>query len=204
MKIRLDNQQRQSLSRSPFWRGTFLARVIYLAAIIALFMACPASADPPEPVREYQIKASFLHKFLLFVEWPEKRTEQSEETISIGILGDDPFGNSFEPVEGQKINGKTLIIKRFNNNTPDEQLRSCHLLFIRASFKNINDVLKSLKDSPVLTVGESQGFLSSGGMIHLFTKQNRIVFGINKSKAERVGIKFRSKLLRVAVRVVGD
>lgn len=205
MKRHQDNQQSQNLFKLPFRLATFLPRVIYIAAIIILFMNCPASAEPTEPVREYHIKASFLYKFLLFVEWPEKVTEQTEDTIIIGILGKDPFGDAFVPVEGQHIKGKTLIIKRFNNDASYELLRKCHLLFISTSFKeDMDDVLDSLKDHPVLTVGESKEFLTSGGMIHIFTNQNRVVFEINKAVAERVGIKFRSKLLRVAVRVLGD
>jgi len=205
MKIHLDDQHSQNLSKIPFRLATFLARVIYIAGIIILFMTCPASADPADPVREYQIKASFIYKFLLFVEWPEKATEQTEDTIIIGILGKDPFGDAFMPIEGQHIKDKTLIIKRFNNDASHELLRKCHLLFISSSFKeNMNEALNLLKDHPVLTVGESKEFFTSGGMIHIFTKKNRIVFEINKSEAVRVGIKIRSKLLRVAVHVVGD
>ena len=205
MKIHPDNQQTQNLFILPFRLATFLPRVIYITAIIMLFMTSPASAEPTESVREYQIKASFIYKFLLFVEWPEKVTEQTEDTIIIGILGKDSFGDAFMPVEGQQIKDKTLIIKRFNNDVSYELLRKCHLLFISSSFKeNMNEALNSLKDHPVLTVGESKEFFTFGGMIHIFTEQNRIVFEINKSVAKRVGIKFRSKLLRVAVHVVGD
>ncbi len=205
MKRHPDGQQSQTLFKLSFRVSTFLKRVIYITASIILLMTAPASADPTDPMREYQIKASFLYKFLLFVEWPEKVTEQPEDTIIIGILGKDPFGDAFIPVEGQPIKGKTLIIKRFNDDASYKSLLKCHLLFISTSFKeSMNEVLNSLKDHPVLTVGESKDFFSSGGMIHIFTKQNRIVFEINKSEAERVGIKVRSKLLRVAVHVVGD
>ncbi len=205
MKIHLDNQQSQNLFKLPFRLGTFLPSVIYITAIIIQFMTCPASAEPTDTVREYQIKASFLYKFLLFVEWPEKVPEHTEDTIVIGILGKDPFGDTFVPVEGQTIKGKTLRIKRFKDDTSHELLKKCHLLFISSSFEeNMNNVLESLKDHPVLTVCESSAFLPSGGMIHIFSKQNRVVFEINKAVAERAGIKFRSKLLRIAVRVVGD
>ncbi len=204
MKRLLDKQQ-QDLFKLPFRVATFLIRYIYLVVILILFMTCSASAEPTDPVREYQIKASFLYKFLLFVDWPEKNAEQSEDTMIIGILGKDPFGDAFFPVEGQHIKGKTLVIKRFNDDTSHEILRKCHLLFINTAIKErMNEVLNSLKNHPVLTVGESEDFFSSGGMIHIFTKQNRVIFEINTSVAERVGIKFRSKLLRVAVRVVGD
>ncbi len=205
MKIRPHNQQSQALFLFPFRLVSFLEKVIYIAAIIMLFTTCTASAAPPEPVREYQIKASFLHKFILFVEWPEEFVESTENTIIIGILGKDPFGNAFEPVEGQMVKGKALVIKRFEDNASHELLRKCHLLFISTSFQGkVKEVLKSLKDHPVLTICESKEFLSSGGMIHIFKMQNRVVFEINKAAAERVNIKFRSKLLRVAVRVVGD
>ncbi len=174
--------------------------ILYIIILKLVFLtACFAA----EPEREYQIKAAFLYKFLLFAEWPEEPTDESRDTIIIGIIGKDSFSNAFEPVEGEIIDGRKLIIKRFKKDVSAVKLKKCHILFISPSLKNDTDkILESLNQHPVLTVSEIKEFIESGGMINFLIKENRVGFEINTSAAESVGIKFRSKLLRVAQRIV--
>ena len=180
-----------------------MKRIGFSVLVLAIVCSTVCLAAPLS--LEYQIKAGFIYKFLLFAEWPEAASGAPETTITIGILGDDPFGNAFRPIEGQTVDGKTLAIKRFEKGTPCEMLRRCRLLFISPSLKDdIEEILASLKDHPVLTVSEVRLFVDSGGMINLTTKKDRVRFEINKAAAEHVGIKFRSRLLRVASRVVED
>lgn len=156
-----------------------------------------------EPEREYQIKAAFLYKFLLFAEWPEEPTDEFRDTIRIGIIGKDSFGNAFEPVEGEIINGRKLIIKRFGKDVSAVMLKKCHILFISSSIKkDVDKILELLNEYPIITVSEVKGFTQSGGMINFVIKGNRVGFEINTSAAESAGIKFRSKLLRVAQQIV--
>ncbi len=182
-----------------------LTQILLVLAVTAVCMTTIVRISAAEPDRESQIKAGFLYKFLLFTEWPETASEGTETTITIGILGKDPFGESFRPVEGKSIGGRTLAIKRFEKGAPPELLHQCRLLFISASLKDsMEEILKSLNGHPVLTVSEVDDFIRLDGMVNLLTEENRVVFEINRVAAERVGIKFRSKLLRVAVRVVED
>ncbi len=156
-----------------------------------------------EPEREYQIKAGFLYKFLLFAEWPEEAYSEPGNTIIIGIIGKDSFGNAFEPVEGKIIDGRKLIVKKFKEDVSTAALEKCHILFISSSLKNkMNKILKALDECPVITVSEVKGFTQTGGMINFLKKGNRVGFEINTSAAESAGIKFRSKLLRVAHQIV--
>ncbi len=171
--------------------------------IIILGLVFSVDCFANELEREYQIKAAFLYKFLLFAEWPEEATDETRGTIIIGIIGKDSFGNSFEPVEGEIINGRKLIIIRFKKDVSIETLKKCHILFISPSLKkDMDKILESLNELPILTVSEVKGFTQSGGMINFLIKGNRVGFEINKSAAESVGIKFRSKLLRIAQRIV--
>lgn len=173
--------------------------------ILLLFITGVLGAFPGEPGREYKIKAGFLYKFLLFAEWPESAFEQSENTIIVGILGENPFENMFDFIKGTPINGKELEIVHFHRDTGVESLKRCHLLFVGASMENgYTHILEGLKGYPVLTVSEVDGFGAAGGMINFIMEGNNVAFEINKSAAERAGITLRSKLLRVAARIVED
>jgi hypothetical protein len=56
---------------------------------------------------------------------------------------------------------------------------------------------------PVLTIGEHPDFLKWGGIIKLYQKDRRVVFDVNISAAQHAGINFRSKMLIIAVKVLG-
>lgn len=154
--------------------------------------------------RQYKLKAGFLFRFLSFVQWPDQAFDVSGNII-IGILGENPFGNAFKPVEGNRVGRRKLVIEHYDQDTDSERLKRCHLLFISSSMENrYKNILKALKGYPVLTVSEIHGFADSGGMIRFITDRNNVVFVINNSAAARAGIKIRSKLLRLAAHVIKE
>lgn len=178
-------------------RETSMRRVCLLLALFGMLASSYAQAG--EPSQEYLIKAGFLYRFLMFTEWPA----QAKAPDTIGILGDAPFGNAFDTKQGLRIEDRTLVVKYFPSDVPPVKLGQCQLLFISASSsKRIREILQGLGNRPVLTVSEVAGFGEKGGMINLVTKKNTVGFEINRAAAERVGIKLRSKLLRLAVRIV--
>jgi hypothetical protein len=177
--------------------------IVFCIIIVGLVFSTVCFAA--EPVSGDHIKAGFLYKFLFFAEWPEEAFNTDEAPIMIGILGKDPFGDIFQKIEGQDVEGRKLIIKRFNKDTSAEALRQCHLLFISPSLKaEIGKLLASLKGHPVITVSEVNKFTYLGGMINFVKKKNKVAFEVNRAAAERAGIKFRSRLLRVAARVIEE
>ena len=169
---------------------------------------------------EYEIKAVYLYNFILFTQWPDEqsskvnpaytkssnpRSQRTNDTITIGILGDDPFGDAFERVEGQiiKAKNKRLIIKRFGRFHKDLNLKQCQLLFISSSEKdNCRNILENANGCAMLTVADSNGFLESGGMINLVKVKKKIRWEINQTPVKKAKIRLSSQLLRNAVRVV--
>ncbi len=175
---------------------------ITLFTLACSFLLVSAS---PDTERQYKIKAGFLYKFLMFAQWPKQAFEHSEKTVIIGILGENPFGDSFEMVEGTPINGRKLVIAYYAPDTGFDRLRRCHLLFISYSMENsYKDILEGLKEYPVLTVSEIDGFAASGGMIHFIMDRNNVTFTINNAAAIKAGIRIRSKLLRLAADVIKE
>ena len=51
---------------------------------------------------------------------------------------------------------------------------------------------------PVLTVGESAGFLRGGGVVNLVVDSGKVRFDVNLQAAEARRLRISSKLLRVA------
>ncbi len=120
-------------------------------------------------------------------------------------MGEDPFGESFKEVEGKLIKSKKkrLVIKRFGRFKSRLDLTECDLLFVCASEKKVlHKILAKVRGKPILTVGDTAGFLEAGMMINLVKVGNKIRWEINRGPAKQGGLKISSQLLRNALRVV--
>jgi hypothetical protein len=199
-----------------------LAMVIMLAAanLCNLSQAAQPNGKPADiKANENDVKAAFLYNFVLFTDWPAEKLAEPN-TITIGLLGEHPFANAFDPVKNKTVKDKRLIIKnlgRFRKSfTPDdagklefanyiEQLRKCHVLFICDSEReNFKAILDAVKGYGVLTVGETEDFLDINGIITFIPGTEKTVFEVNQKVCEQEGLKISSKVLRLARKVIAD
>jgi len=187
-------------------------------AVAVWWLPAPARAADEAASREYQIKAAILYNVLKFVEWPQDKTPDSNEPMIIGLIGHDPFLNSFDPILEKNPEGKPVAIRRFPGfnelektgpTEPDEPhpqiqaIRKSHLLFIcRSEQPHWAKILRATEGHGILTVADSMGFLESGGIINLLTDHDKIRFEVNMAVAQRAALRIRSRLLRLAVRVL--
>lgn len=189
--------------------------VILMAAVV---FALAEQSDQETRQREYQVKAAFLYNFIKFVDWPENKKSDSNDVITIGIIGDDPFETAFESLKEKKIKGKTIIIKKLGNfdkiaeaaSNKDnssaqtiEDIKKCHLLFVCSSEKKYNtNILNIVENYNVLTVGESPDFLQTGGIINFLIEEKKVRFEINIDASDKAKLKISSQLLRLAKRTI--
>lgn len=172
-------------------------------AILALVLAL-AQLSPParaqEAYREYDVKAAFLYNFVKFVEWPASAFRDDRSPFEICVYGTDPFGESLDGVvKGETVGGRGLAIRRPSHLAGGASFEGCHVLFIAGSERErAPEVLAALGSRPVLTVGDSDGFLRAGGMINFVLDEGRVRFLINQGAAERARLTISSKLMRLA------
>ena len=144
---------------------------------------------------EYQVKAAFLYNFMKFVEWPGDALNSSG-TLTLGILGRDPFGDALDEVRGKSAKGRRIVVLHLRGV---EELRECDLLFVCASEKGrLAQILKAAQSSHALTVADQEGFCQAGGMINLVFVNNRVGFEVNVAAASRSRLRVSSQLLRLA------
>ena len=167
-----------------------------LGGLIALDGGQPVSAQS-NPLSEYEVKAAFLYHFAQFVEWPPAAFADAKSPIIIGVLGENPFGTDLdETLRGEKVNNRPLEVQRYHRV---DEIKTCHVLFISRSDANrLEQILVSLKDRSILTVGDGDDFVQRGGMIRLATAQNKIRLIINVDAAKAANVTISSKLLRAA------
>ncbi len=172
------------------------------AACVWLAPAPGVGAQGVDKDKVLKVKAAYLYNFAKFVQWPEDRFADDKTPITIGVLGHDPFGSILDKtIKGKKVNGRRLVIKRFQarggKNT--EALRRCHILYISPTERrHLADILWDLDGSDVLVVGEGTDFAPAGGMIGLVLEEQRIAFQVNREAVAKSRIKISAKLLRLA------
>ena len=163
---------------------------------LLLLAALDVSAQTA-PSKEYQVKAVFLFNFAQFVEWPAAAFADGNSPLVIGVLGDNPFGTYLdETVRGEKLETRPLEVQRYGRV---DEIQTCHVLFIsRSEAHHLDQILLSLKNRSILTVGDGDDFVQRGGMIRLATVQNKIRLIVNVEAAKGANLTISSKLLRSA------
>lgn len=166
---------------------------------MALLLGAEDVRAPEAQPTEYQLKAAFLFHFAKFVEWPADAFKETSSPLVIGVLGDSPFGDDLEKtVRGKKLNDHPLAVQAFRSAG---EVTNCHILFISTSERpRMPEIFQGLGRSSVLTVGETERFTESGGMINFVMEGNKIRFQINNVAAKQAGLKISSKLLSLALR----
>jgi len=191
-----------------------------ILVLIAASTATPVLADDA-PGRAQQLKAAFIYNFIKFVEWPDEKDVDHDKPITIGIIGSRDFVQAFEPIKHERIKNRDISIKYFagyerltESSEPNDQqwqqsmaaLKACDVLLLckcnDAHIGNSTEIVKALRGSSILTVGETAGFLESGGMINFLMQGNKVRFEINHASAKQAKLRIRSQLLRLAQRVI--
>jgi len=148
-------------------------------------------------VDEYQLKSAFLYNFAKFVDWPPEAFSSPSDPFAICVLGENPFGKALAVlIEGKTLNGRSFQLRLI----PDAKHGStCQILFVSSSERNrFRSILGELKASAVLTVGDTAGFATAGGVANLTLDGETIRIEINIEIAKQKNLRISSKLLNLA------
>ena len=179
-------------------RTRCISSLCALACVIIAFLGwapIPCGAQTGTQ-HEYELKAGVLYHIIEYVQWPTTALSNNPTAIQIGLLGEIPFADALEVLNGKTIQGRELMVKHVSDA---QAAASCQVLFISASEKTrISEIVAMLKDHPVLTVSEIEGFVEQGGMVNLIAGPNRIVMEINREVAGKARLSMSSQLLKLA------
>src|SRR5882672_1051320 len=146
---------------------------------------------------EYVVKAGFLFNFAKYVDWPAESFEKTDSPISIGIVGADPFGEDLDKtLRNKTVKERGFTIRRYPESG---DIKPCHILFIpRTENGRLPEIFKKLDSWAVLTVGEDEGFIKSGGIVNILIEKEKPRLEVNPEAAEKARLTINSKFLKVA------
>jgi hypothetical protein len=167
---------------------------VVLALLVVLgFVAAALAADTDE----YQVKGAYLYNFAKFIEWPSQDMVGLEGEIRLCVLGSSHTAAVLSQVlEGRSAGKRRVSVRQVEDLTGASW---CRIIFVtRTAELDAETVVNSLGLASILTVGESEGFASAGGMVNFTQDASKVRFEINEAAARRAGLKISSKLLRLA------
>ncbi len=171
---------------------------------MSLLLACSREISGAQSTEEeYRVKAAFIFHFAQLVDWPPETRAGAGNSLFLCTVGDDPFQGALEStVEGKTVGDRILVIRHLKQA---DDMQACHVVFLgRAQIKRIPMLLANLRNAPILTVGESPGFLGAGGMICFVLEDKNVRFEINLDAAASARLKIGSRLLILAQTVIGE
>ena len=147
---------------------------------------------------EYPIKAAFLINFARFVEWPGDAFASPTSSFVIAVAGSPTMvGILLDLAKAERIGDRVVEVVAVTGATPPAR---CHILYIASSVESnrLGKLLAPPRRSGVLTVGDSEMFVSRGGIIRFFVADNRVRFEISLDNAGRSALRIGSQLLQLA------
>ena len=168
--------------------------------VVAAVTVGLTSVQAQELSREYQLKAAFLFNFVRFVDWPPTSADPGfVSPLTVCTLGPDSVRDAFASLNGRQIRGRTIAVKHLETG---DEIPVCAALFVeREAGSDLADLLRNSGGTPLLTVGEANGFVGAGGIIAFVYDRNELRFEIDLHAAERAGLNVRSELLTLATNI---
>jgi hypothetical protein len=173
------------------------------ARVVTMFLAfvCVAgsAAVAAQKTSDAQVEAAYVYNFAKFVEWPERKFASSNAPIRFCVMNDFAFeANMSRTVIGKSIAGHPLQVVQVRDTSGAMQ---CHVLFVNAmQERQLRHMHELLRESNVLTIGETDTFVEEGGIINFFLQDDQVQFRINDKAAREAGLYLSSRLLSLAKR----
>ncbi len=169
----------------------------WLALLAGMHAACAQGAS-----LEYAVKATYLHKFAPFVEWPDPAAEFPGGNFTVCVVGDDPLGSVLDrAVNGQDVAGHPIVVRRLASVSGNP---GCAVMYVTGSdIQSAAVALAAVHGLPELTVTDGATDPAAKGIINFVIQDDRVRFDIDLSAAAAAGLTISSKLLSLAVHVTG-
>ncbi len=169
---------------------------VFMVALTAMAFPSPEPAQAAN-VTEDELKLAVVYRLAKFVTWPAPEAHEEADThFDLCIDQRDIFEAARERLSGRSVRERPLRITLVDVDTSAPH---CDLLYIsEARASRYRELLATLDDAPVLTVGDSSEFNNNGGIVQLLTRDKRIRMQINIDAARRAGLDISSQLLSLA------
>lgn len=169
---------------------------VLLAGLV--FISCNLAQAAPS--LEAEIKATFLYKFVPFIDWPAGAFDTATSPVNVCVFGSDAVTDVIgEAAANQRVEQRPINVRHLTTVTPNN---GCHVLYVAGSdVAAADEALASVRGTPILTVTDSLDLPNASPIIRFVLQANRVSFDIDQAAAAQNTLTVSSKLLSLARRV---
>ena len=173
-----------------------------IASLAWSILTAPNAVGAAGSEKAYRVKVAFLLNFASLVKWPEESFDDSESPFVICHLGGSQTRALFDTTYAGRMVKRHPIEVRHPSRVGD--VLGCHIIMITAErSEQASGFITAAAGKSILTIGETEGFALSGGVIGFYNDGSKIRFEINLSAARNANLRISSRLLRLAQLVSG-
>lgn len=166
---------------------------LLLILAISLVTAMPSFAAKNSGKQD-KIRAAFMFGFIKNTDW----TFIQSTNINFCVFGFSEMSSNMSRYLAKRVQDKTLSITVIKNGADIKD--NCHAIYIPDQ-KNTTELFSSIAKLPILTVGEIVELADSKTLITFARSGIKLKYNVNKTRAEKLGLKFSEKLLKSAAKV---
>jgi hypothetical protein len=183
-------------------RPAFVIRACILVLTITTILASSRSSEAKPGAAAPALKAAFVYNFARFTDWPDE-VLAAGSPLTMCIVGDVEMSGALRALtSGQTAGNHQLIVRELDH---DGDNRWCHILYSSGlNSRAVAQLLSDVRDEPVLTISDTEGFAKLGGVAELYSEQGKMRFAINLESAQRSRVRLSSRLLSLARIVRGN
>jgi len=183
-----------AISRYSRWLGPVRLLAAAACALFALLVLVrPISA---QDVAGVNLKAAYIYRFVPFAEWPADVLPPSAP-LTICVVGDPAMRDALERTIKTAKSPRRQIVVAFG--TPDKPPAPCHVLYVSGvSQSQASRLVTGVRDLPVLTMSDLEGFNRLGGITEFFFEAGQIRYSIRLDAVTQSHLQLSSQLLKLA------
>jgi YfiR/HmsC-like len=169
------------------------------ATFVILFMLLPMArfVVRAQDVTASALKAAYIYNFVRFTVWPEDLP--ASEPFVMCVLGDGAVGDALgRAVTGRALAGHRIVVSMLAAPGPKG---ACRVLYVSSMMPSqAEKLVAELRDAPVLTISDIEGFTEVGGIAQFFFEDGQLRFTIRPESAKRARLLISSRLLALSRR----
>lgn len=137
------------------------------------------------------VRTAYIYNLTKYISWPAEKHQ-----ITVCHLGDRSAGLSVAGVLNEKdSDNRTIRVVLYTGNSDPGD---CDVLYVSGASHDIRATLSRVHGRKVLTIGDTDDFVTQGGMIGLVRTGDRIQLDINLEAARAAGFQISSRVLALA------
>ena len=146
--------------------------------------------------REYYLKGAFLRYVSRMVTWP--KTNDLEFDINVCVLGEVGSKKGMNSLNGRVAEGKILNVRYIRDHKVALEPKACQILLVaKSEKKNYATIIEDMKNQPVLSFGDGNGFAELGGNMNFYIMNNRLAIMINMEAMSDAGFLLSPRMLKI-------